>query len=618
MSASSSSELRERQDNYLRDVFFRDPRGLKGSLAVAGLDLQAADPNAPVRVAKHLQVLETLEREVADLQGRLESEPQAAVPERDAARKLRDAASAKLAEPGVGLDAAGAAVGAFAEAVPPAIDAMRRVRAEQTRLAELADALQSPDDVDDLEDAEDLARLAGFREQIAALLTVAEPSAQGLKEAAVLIETHEESAEALRRAVAERLAQRSTLMLKQAAAAFERLGRIENVDVSMAADLLERHGALKKLLAGPALTVQIVKDAQTICDFLCEAARAKAEELEALATERSRLEQALSQIGERPKLPKEAAEKIKQASSEAGTALTIPLSPDSVAEASRKIEAYANLIGIARQAEPILLKTQELFTRHNIKQIGTTDEQNNCLALRNRILKLCNTLQGDAIPQANETLLALQEEFERILALDSEYQDIKQHYGALWSEIYSAYNTALRAAKGADLSGIYETYGELSHNYYEHAAKMREIFDPQPIEDILRQLKGLIDDLYRRINDKDREPEADSDELQFVLAPGAKTQWQDAEMTRLCGLIEQPGQAYFGPNHLLQIQSGQNGHAQGAGTTKFQLDTASAGAGSRLRGYFRWTRKGNVVTVTPGPVTEEHGGKGNKIKVIEN
>jgi hypothetical protein len=56
------------------------------------------------------------------------------------------------------------------------------------------------------------------------------------------------------------------------------------------------------------------------------------------------------------------------------------------------------------------------------------------------------------------------------------------------------------------------------------------------------------------------------------------------------------------------VKEGLYGRDDVARTTKDQIDASDVGGGTSKRGYFRWAKKGNMMTVKSLSVTDKHSG----------
>ena len=147
------------------------------------------------------------------------------------------------------------------------------------------------------------------------------------------------------------------------------------------------------------------------------------------------------------------------------------------------------------------------------------------------------------------------------------------------------------------------------------AGSLREAVDEcvDMAKTLPRRIRDVIDALPpKQGSTAKKKPRAGGDgptapKYKFVAGTPALTDWglYDDKMQSLIKEITNGG---VGLSDSFELSfTGAKNHSQGARLTKVYLDTDTMGGSTVIRGYFRWSREKDVVTVTPIAVTQEHG-----------
>jgi hypothetical protein len=565
--------------------------------------------NARIAAAR-VAFTETVKR----YQSQLDTAGQADVPERASARKLRTPLDGMIAAGKLNIAATHAAVEGYGQAVWLAVEAMRRVLEELALVTAQAKSLASPTDVHLETDQAALTELADMRAKLAGLPGDAEPSAGMIDGARALIAAHDKAAEELRKAVAARNQLERDDLEARAKAASTPLDIYRDVaDPALLGEVLALEASFASAFTG-GLTVKAVEAARPVVLELTLKAAALLVVLNGLKHEWDALQirLAAAAVPAPAIVPKEAQQTLVTAWTRADTANRARLSRAGIDQLGNDIGALEVLLGQAANVDAIWKSVLAL-----VAQIGALNPKpdKTKIAPLNRaasaIKDLLVPVTAAGCNQANPLVVVLGQNVADLIA-DETFDQLKDQCIEKWVKKDVAYQKMASGIFGKMKDNYFKIYSDLNNTYdaLRFETRQNAAANTEPYADrwtvIIEELQAMFEEIRAFKSGAATKKQEATEDLTFRWDKSVKNPWKDAEMNRLCGEIERPGQVYLSGN-LLVFTDALRQHDQGASVTKVYLDE---GAGSTMRGYFQWSRTGNVITVKPFRVGEEHqGGK---------
>jgi hypothetical protein len=313
----------------------------------------------------------------------------------------------------------------------------------------------------------------------------------------------------------------------------------------------------------------------------------------------------------------QAAQAILDLARNAATALvTNQTLANQLGQANAAVQHLEELHKLALRTAEVLSQLTTIESEiSGYKQEFTDNEGKKLDGLRNAILGLCGKLAPGDCARAEKSLSIMEGFAYHCIDSIKAFHTQQTGFAEKRNEITLRYKKVCSLIT-TDIKDLILIWGHIDEGAIMLIHAFRAEFDFPKALEILVKFQGVLTKLYAELPKK-KGASDDTNELEedvFVWDNSVCATWKNAKMNELCALIEKPGELFLLDNVLYFARHPQC-HKDSAAMTKAYLDAEEMGGGTILRGYFKWKRDGNVITVTPWRVATEHGGKGAKRKL---